>query len=80
MRDGGPAFPVSYMSGGAAHGGAAHEGISGGMSLRDYIAVAALAGMHARDAYDEGQRTPEQRAILAYTDADALLKLREDST
>ncbi len=47
-----------------------------GMTLRDWFAGQALAGMHARDAYDDGQQTPEQRAALAYIDADAMLTER----
>jgi hypothetical protein len=50
---------------------------SKGMTLRDAFALAALAGMHARDDYDEGLATPEQRAHIAYVDADAMLKERE---
>ena len=46
-------------------------------TLRDLFAAAALAGMHARDYYDEGQQTPEQRTRLAYIDADAALAARE---
>lgn len=48
-----------------------------GMTLRDYYAGQVLAGMHSRDSYDAGQATPEQRARLAYLDADAMLKERD---
>lgn len=66
---GGPAFPVLVPEN--------VEGfVSLGMSLRDYFAAQAIAGMHARDTYDVGQATPEQRAALAYIDADAMLKVR----
>ena len=44
-----------------------------GMSLRDWFAGMALSGMAARDVFDEGQATPQQRARLAYIDADAML-------
>jgi len=78
--DGGPAFPqsVSAHDGGAT---ASYDFVDGsGMSLRDYFAAKALAGMHARDGYDEGQRTPDQRARLAYIDADAMLRARDAQT
>lgn len=45
--------------------------------LRDEFAKAALTGMHARDTYDEGLRTPPQRAHVAYVDADAMLAERD---
>ena len=48
-----------------------------GMTLRDYFAAKVLQGMHARDSYDRGQASPEQRASLSYIDADAMLKARE---
>lgn len=46
------------------------------ISLRDYFAAHAMAGMQARDAYDAGQATPEQRAHLAYVEADAMIAER----
>jgi hypothetical protein len=51
-----------------------------GMSLRDYFAAAALFGMNARDGFDPGQATPEQRASLAYIEADAMLAERSKET
>ena len=60
---GGPAFPY----------GTAYTG----MTLRDYFAAKALQGFAARDVFDSGLATPEQRAKLAYIDADAMLKARE---
>lgn len=54
-----------------------HTWASAGMSLRDYFAGQALAGIHARDTYDPEQATPEQRARLAYLDADAMLLARK---
>lgn len=48
-----------------------------GMTLRDYFAGQALAGMAARDSFDEGQATPLQRAKLAYIEADAMLVQRQ---
>lgn len=47
------------------------------MSIRDWFAGQVLAGMHARDAYDPGQKTPELRAHQAYVDADAMIAERE---
>jgi hypothetical protein len=63
--DGGPAFPAQDANNWYI-----------GMSLRDYFAAKALEGMHARDTYDPGQSTPEQRAHLCYIDADAMLRER----
>ena len=51
--------------------------VMGTLTLRDYFAAKAMQGMHARDTFDAGQATPEQRARLAYIDADAMLKARE---
>lgn len=67
IDDGGPAFPHSEDD----------RAYQGGMSLRDWFAGQALAGMHARDTYDDGQATPEKRAHLAYLDSNAMLKARE---
>ena len=47
-----------------------------GMSLRDWFAGQALAGFSSRDTFDPGQAEPEQRARLAYIDADAMLAAR----
>jgi len=46
------------------------------MTLRDYFAGLAMQGMMARDAFDGGQARPEQRARLAYIEADAMLQAR----
>lgn len=48
------------------------------MTLRDFFAGAALQGMHARDNYDPGLSSPEQRANIAYLDADAMLERRKE--
>ena len=48
-----------------------------GMTLRDYFAAKAMQGFAARDSHDAGLATPQQRAKLAYIDADAMLKARE---
>lgn len=47
------------------------------MTLRDYFAAMALQGMNARDTYDAGQASPYQRAKLAYIEADAMMKARD---
>lgn len=64
-EDGGPAFPSSAV-GEWFHG----------MTLRDCFAALAMMGMQARNAYDPGQVTPEQRSHLAYIEADAMLAER----
>lgn len=60
------AFPVSSIDGYT----------QSGMTLRDYFAAKVMQGMHSRDSYDSGHATPEQRAKLAYIDADAMLAER----
>lgn len=50
-----------------------------GMTLRDYFAAKAMQGFAARDVFDPGLATPEQRAKLAYIDADAMLKARGEN-
>lgn len=78
--DGGPAFPTAPATtmhhyafgatcGGTAIAGSAHTG----MSLRDYFAAHALAGILARDPMGA---SIEWHAILAYEAADAMLKRR----
>ena len=47
------------------------------MTMRDLFAAFALAGMTSRDDFDAGQARPEQRAKLAYIDADAMIAARE---
>ena len=49
-----------------------------GMTLRDYFAAKVMQGFAARDSHDAGLATPQQRAKLAYIDADAMLKAREN--
>lgn len=51
-------------------------GFARDMTLRDHFAGLALQGFAARDMHDAGLVTPEQRAKLAYIDADAMLKER----
>ena len=66
-----PAFPVQsvYIED--------QETNSRGMTLRDYFAAKVMQGFAARDSHDAGLATPQQRAKLAYIDADAMLKARE---
>lgn len=49
-----------------------------GMTLRDYFAAKVIQGMAARDMFDPSQVTPEQRAKLAYLEADAMLRARDE--
>lgn len=71
-EDGGAAFAcVGGDSEGRSH-------LQEGMSLRDWFAGMAMQGMMARDSFDPGQATPQQRAALAYLEADALLKSRSE--
>ena len=74
-----PAFPTSHEEPDDynGHNNSKKTVIDQGMTLRDYFAAQALQGMNARDSYDSGQARPEQRAKLAYIEADAMLKARE---
>jgi hypothetical protein len=80
--DGGPAFPAYNKA--AHHEGVWHLDGLCGMSLRDYFAGQALAGMLASDAHPDVlveviMDTPEKiqhRASFAYRIADALLRER----
>ena len=72
--NGGPAFPVPDIDGGA---------VAEGMSLRDYFAAKAMQGFATNEYLDEGGRltarfnNDAQMARTAYEWADALLKARE---
>jgi hypothetical protein len=73
---GGPAFPtVTSREELSAEGYRTIHDRENGMTLRDWFAGQALAGMFSRDTYDPGQATDEQRAALAYRQADAMLKV-----
>lgn len=88
-NDGGPAFPIPYVA--AIHGSVVDVGATGGMSLRDYLAAAALQGMLAADG--NGPRwvaesaneqpgggkwlEPDGLSKQAYLIADAMLKARK---
>ena len=70
QQDGGPAFPVSYGPDGAA-------GFSGGMTLRDWFAGQALAGVLANPAEGSwGTNEAPNAATNAYQMADAMLARR----
>ncbi len=75
MSDGGPAFPHSGHD--DHHGDIAYP--DAGMSLRDWFAGQALAGLIHRGFTEFGNRESGYTA-LAYTYADAMLKQREDNT
>jgi hypothetical protein len=71
MKDGGPAFPQGtvYVAGNQQM---MNQGPQGGMSLRDYFAVAAVIGPIA-----ELTGTAEEHAQIAYEYADAMLLERQ---
>ena len=76
-EDGGPAFPkpcdeCSHRPGGRGRlpCNAAHDG----MTLRDWFAGQALAGLYSLDS--EGVPGPAESAKLAYGMADAMLSAR----
>lgn len=64
--DGGPAFPTKPVI------NAAGEVWRDGMTLRDFLAAAALRGMLAQARPGDG--TPQEFAADAYTFADTMLK------
>ena len=71
INDGGPAFPTPWAAGTATEGG---------MSLRDWFAGQALAGLStATDADGQWQTDPAGLASEAYATADAMLLARRES-
>jgi len=78
-KDGGPAFPTENFVPYPGGGGAGQHVINGGMSLRDWFAGQALAGIMASPACLDGsfERTPSIAAKAAWTYADAMLNARE---
>lgn len=70
MKDGGPAFPVTGVS---AEGGYITQR---GLSLRDYFAGQALAGIMSNENYNE--EPYDVCAATAYMFADAMLAAREE--
>ena len=76
INDGGPAFPVSRETALSPITDMGGNDVSSGMSLRDYYAGQALAGMcayHGRYGYTNG---PGEIALRAYEIADAMLAER----
>lgn len=75
-NDGGPAFPVKRVCRDSQ--GIDHEIHEQGMSLRDWFAGQALAGL-ASNCTDAGLSTwlPDSIAVRAYDYADAMLAARE---
>jgi len=76
---GGPAFPHTVEYKGADCGGVVPYG---GMTLRDYFAAKAMAGMladpdTARTVQKARRKMDEAVAELAYMYADAMLKARQ---
>ena len=47
------------------------------MTMRDFFAALVVAGINSRDVFNAGQAKPEQRAKLAYIEADAMIIARE---
>jgi hypothetical protein len=84
MKDGGSAFPEVFTDDKRAYPEHRHYPdvhSAGGMSLRDYFAAHALAGLLPRRWEDDNGKVPanmhEIWAISAYKLADAMLKERE---
>jgi hypothetical protein len=74
-KDGGPAFPYSALD----PQGPQMYADNTGMSLRDYFAGQALAGLSAVPE-DRGFTFPENAAEWAYKLADAMLQVREEQS
>jgi hypothetical protein len=75
QQDGGPAFPQHDLS---AYGIGPCEDGNTGMTLRDWFAGQALAGVCANHAWGDNFRPSdaEHNARAAYACADAMLKAR----
>ncbi len=72
-NDGGPAFPVAdtvYPSGQTQWG-------SNGMTLRDWFAGQALAGLSANPREDYSGTTRDDKAVESYRQADAMIAARD---
>jgi len=72
INRGGPVFPQPQTYGEWADGSPWFEGLS----LRDYFAAKSLQAIRNAD-WHEDMVTANDAAILAYQDADAMLKARE---
>lgn len=87
VKDGGPAFPASWMQRLELIAGSEQyvEANSPGMTLRDYLASSALRGMagHLEAMFLKATTTEEceleilNAAVLSYRIADAMLRERE---
>jgi len=82
-NDGGPAFPQHKFEAYPGGSGAGNWVNTGGMTLRDWFAGQALAGMlgctrefKEVEAASRGEKAKE-RALLAYYQADAMIAARE---
>lgn len=78
--DGGPAFPRADATYNHADGTPDYYEGNPGMSLRDWFAGQALAGLYASARYGKaGETNADYYAKGAYLIADAMLKAREES-
>lgn len=75
FKDGGPAFPIPDVSQNQATGETVVHQSSFGLTVRDYFAAKAMAGMMADREMDAV--TPNGLAMYAYRVADAMLAARE---
>ena len=79
MGKGGPAFPQLQFE--VDQFSDRHTEATGGMTLRDYLAAAALTGLLA-NSYNDGENKPLSLATrldmaeMAYWQADEMLKVR----
>lgn len=78
-EDGGPAFPSSIAVGSAGDVYRSWTEGYGGMTLRDWFAGQALAGLLASPNWGpvDGRAAEERYAMSAYLQADAMLVERE---
>lgn len=80
QRDGGSAFPLLPPLGPDGTSAVGYPYVSAGITLRDYFAAKALAGMlaHSQSDYSPLDRSSARRyAADAYACADAMLNARE---
>lgn len=74
-KDGGPAFPVTYMHSASPKDLQEMKAMARGISLRDYFAAKAMQALFGAEFRQEF--TIEEDASCAYRMADAMLKARE---
>ncbi|HHT8992811.1 TPA: hypothetical protein ACT5B2_003856 [Burkholderia cenocepacia] len=82
VDDGGPAFPVDDPFALEPRDVTQMKRLASGMSLRDYFAAKALAGMLAYPGCESrgshhNNNTPDGVATMAYEYADAMLRARK---